>query len=213
MTDRRKSIILVVSVVLIAVFFASLVTAYVLRSRRAASQAPAADKEDILARPPLFAAPPFSGTDQDGKPFTSEQLKGKVWLADFIFTQCPGPCPMMTARMRRAQVAMGDADVWLISFSLDPWNDTPAALKAYTKAHGADESRWRFITADAKAIFDIARGMRMHAAPATADSGIEHDTHFVLIDRAGQVRNYYSGADEEGWRAAAADAVKLARGK
>ncbi len=116
----------------------------------------------------------------------------------------------MTQKMRDAQKAIGKAPVQLISFSLDPQYDKPTVLKTYAKDFGLDESNWRLLTGDAKAIFALARGLKMSAIPASGDQAIEHDTHFVLVDQDGKIRDYYSSDDDEGWKKAAADAVRLA---
>lgn len=96
-----------------------------------------------------------------------------------------------------------------VSFSLEPAYDTPVVLKQYAKDHGIDESNWRLLTGDAKAIYAFAKGFQMGAIPASGNQGIEHDTHFVLVDRNGKVCSYLGGADDEGWKNAAAEAVKI----
>jgi protein SCO1/2 len=198
-------------VVFSAAITATAVTALVMhyRPRQGAAPAnpPAARELDVL-----YDAPAFSLIDQDGTPFSSETLKDKVWLADFIFTRCAGPCPIMTDHLRDVQKALGNAGVQLISFSLDPANDTPAVLKDYAKTYAADESTWRLLTGDAQAIYHVAKGLKMGAIPASGAQGIEHDTHFVLVDQAGKVRGYYSGQDDEGWKKAAEDAANLSKG-
>ncbi len=98
------------------------------------------------ALPILFDAPPFTLIDQDGKTFASAQLTGKVWIADFIFTQCSGYCPVMTANMAEFQNKSAGSPVQMVSFSVDPENDTPAVLKQYAAAAKADETRWHFLT-------------------------------------------------------------------
>src|SRR5580692_10467786 len=91
--------------------------------------------------------PQFELTAQSGQPFHSQTLAGKIWVADFIYTTCPGPCPRMTSQMREVQDAvLKIPDVRLVSFSVDPANDTPPVLAAYAKVHGASPSIWYFLT-------------------------------------------------------------------
>src|SRR5688572_4175937 len=77
----------------------------------------------------FFLVPPFSLVDQQGKAFTNSSLSGKVWVANFVFTRCAGPCPTMTAEMASLAQAVSDPDVRFVSFSVDPDYDTPAVLK------------------------------------------------------------------------------------
>lgn len=161
--------------------------------------------------PVLYEGPSFSLTDQDGKPFGSEQLRGKVWIADFIFTHCPGACPVMTMKMSGLQRAVPDRDVHFVSFTVDPERDTPAALKEYGTRFEADPARWHFITGESSALFDVAAGMKLTAAPAGKfGPDIVHAEKFLLIDGAGRVRGAYDSTDEQDLKKLAADAAALA---
>jgi len=212
MDDPKSSLRTGWVVVALAAIVASIVMAVLMRHRTSAIDPapPAQPASDEQIPPPLYDAPTFTLIDQDGKPFNSDQLKGRAWLADFIFTRCGGPCPLMTQRMREAQKAMGNAPVMLVSFSLDPEYDKPAALKEYARTSGIDENNWRLLTGNAAEIYAIAKGFRMTAIPASGEQPIVHDTHFALVDQDGKVRSFYSGQDGEGWRRAAAAAMKLA---
>src|SRR5256714_10767981 len=75
--------------------------------------------------------PGFQLTNQNGQPFGSAQLAGKIWIADFIYTTCPGPCPMISSRMSELQKPLQKTDVHLVSFSVDPEKDTPEVLRGY----------------------------------------------------------------------------------
>src|ERR1700730_155471 len=77
--------------------------------------------------------PTFQLTNQNGQPFGSAQLTGKIWIADFIYTTCPGPCPMISSRMSELQKPLDKTDVHLVSFSVDPEKDTPAVLRGYAE--------------------------------------------------------------------------------
>ena len=78
----------------------------------------------------LFTLPPFTLQDEQGRPFGSSQLLGKMYVADFIYTACTDSCPLLTARMGEIQdrLARAGPEVHLISFSVDPERDTPAKI-------------------------------------------------------------------------------------
>ena len=86
--------------------------------------------------------PEFTLTNQDGKNFGSPELRGKIWIADFIYTTCPGPCPMISNRMSELQEPLKNTDVHLVSFSVDPAKDTPHVLRGYAEKLGAEPDRW-----------------------------------------------------------------------
>ena len=140
--------------------------------------------------PVLGNVPAFEFRDQDDNPVTLESLRGSPWVADFIFTRCPGSCPVMAGKMAAMQKSL-PPQVKLVSFSVDPEHDTPAVLKEYARSFSADESRWTFLTGDKGAVMAQARGMLLTALPATADRPIMHDGRFVLIDGRGRIRGAY----------------------
>ncbi|CAN5678861.1 hypothetical protein BH09PLA1_BH09PLA1_22310 [soil metagenome] len=160
--------------------------------------------------PPLFESPAFALTDQNARPFSKADLLGKVWIADFIFVNCGGPCPIMTGKLANVQKQVNRPDVKLVSFSVDPERDSPSALKEYADRFGADDSRWTFLTGDKQAIYDIAAAMKITAKPATADSPIIHSELFLLVDRAGQVVGIYHSSDEAEIERLVADSIELA---
>src|SRR5213594_5132066 len=88
----------------------------------------------------------FQLTNQNGQPFGSPQLAGKIWVADFVYTTCPGPCPLISSRMSELQKPLEKTDVHLVSFSVDPEKDTPEVLDGYAGKLGADPERWDFLT-------------------------------------------------------------------
>jgi len=140
--------------------------------------------------------PDFVLTAQTGQEFRSaEMLKGRIWIADFIFTSCTGPCPRMSSQMRRLQENLKDLpDVRFVSFSVDPVNDTPQVLAAYAKRFEADQSRWAFLTGSQKSLNALAREAFLLG---TVDGSLNHSTRFVLVDREGRVRRLY-GSSEPG---------------
>jgi protein SCO1/2 len=118
--------------------------------------------------PPILGAlPHFTLTDHNGRPFGSEQLHGKVWVANFIFTRCPTICPAFTAKMVQVQKKSGSfGPNWhLVSFSVDPDYDNPARLRAFAQRHRANLDNWSFLTGELETIrtvvvdnFKIAMG-------------------------------------------------------
>jgi protein SCO1/2 len=133
-------------------------------------------------------------TDSLGRPFDSGALTGKVWVADFIYTNCPGPCPMMTARMHRLQETLhSQPDVRLVSVSVDPANDTPTVLNAFAnKFHGPADD-WYFLTGTPATIHLLA-----HDVFKVGDiiQNMDHSTKFVLVDKHGNLRGYYSSDND-----------------
>ncbi|MBV8221624.1 MAG: SCO family protein [Solirubrobacterales bacterium] len=159
--------------------------------------------------PVLGSVPAFRFHDQDDRPVTLESLRGSPWIADFIFTRCPGSCPLMTGKMAAMQKSLSSR-VKIISFSVDPEQDTPAVLKEYARRFAADESRWRFLTGGQDAIMAQARGMLLTALPATADRPILHDGRYLLIDGQGRIRGAYHSNDPQALANLDRDARRLA---
>lgn len=157
----------------------------------------------------LGDVPDFQLLDQDGKDFKGSSLEGHVWVADFVFTTCQGPCPRMTAHMRQIQDAT-DSSVGLVSFSVDPDNDTPAALAAYAKGFSADTSRWHFLTGDKKVLASLGKDTFKISG---VGEGVDHSTRFVLIDAKGRIRAYYGLADGGVVSKIAKDAAALKKEK
>ena len=139
----------------------------------------------------LGEVPQFQLLDQDGKDFQGKSLEGRVWIADFVFTTCQGPCPRMSSHMRQIQDATNKS-VQLVSFTVDPDNDTPPALAAYAKGFGADLSRWHFLTGE-KAVLN-SLGKDTFKLQGVGE-GVDHSTRFVLIDAKGRIRGYYGLAE------------------
>jgi cytochrome oxidase Cu insertion factor (SCO1/SenC/PrrC family) len=141
--------------------------------------------------------PEFRLIDQNGKPFTRKDLAGKVWIADFVFTQCAGPCPLMTLSMADFQKELAGVPVQFVSISVDPAHDTPEVLKKYAAVMKADEKNWTFATGESEQIFGLAAGMKIAASPADAQNSIIHAEKFILVDEKGWIRGYYFFKDGE----------------
>ena len=161
--------------------------------------------------PVLGKAPEFSLTESSERTVTRTELDGKVWIADFIFTNCTSMCPDMTGHMRRLQDKL-PSDIRFVSFSVDPAHDTPAALSAYAKKNGADPSRWFFLTGDKDALYKLSKkGFKLAVDDqnGTAADPVTHSSRFVLIDRKGQIRGYYGIEEPGAVDRLASDAPKL----
>lgn len=146
----------------------------------------------------LGQVPDFHFTTQEGKPFSRADLLGKVWVTDFFFTRCPGPCPVMSSRMAEISKELRKAnDVRLVSVSIDPENDTPAVLSEYAARLQADPNRWIFLTGLKNEIQNFtSKGMLQ--ALTTDTTGIPtHSTRFLVIDRNGQIRKIRNLDDPE----------------
>ena len=111
--------------------------------------------------PIIGEIPSFDLIDQNGEQFTLDDLKGSVWLADFIFTTCAGPCPIMTERMSTVQHDLIGIDkLQFVSFTVNPDYDTPEVLKEYAKRYDADINTWSFVTGKYEQIQElIANGL------------------------------------------------------
>ncbi len=145
---------------------------------------------------PVYGAiPGFELTSQTGEAFERGSLDGKVWVADFIFTNCTGPCPRMSYLMSKVQQATADLpDVKLVSFTVDPENDTPPVLAGYAKRYRAEPGRWYFLTGEMKTLDGLAYSA---FKLGNVDGALNHSTRLVLVDRKGRVRGYYGLSDPE----------------
>lgn len=156
--------------------------------------------------------PSFQLTNQDGKPFGLQQLRGKIWIADFIFTLCPGPCPMISSRMSELQKPLENTDVHLVSVSVDPEHDTPAVLRGYAEKLQAKQGRWDFLTGSKQAIYDLSRNGFKLAISDSGETGTPvHSTRMILVDRRGQIRGYYDATAPDAMTKLLADANHLLR--
>jgi cytochrome oxidase Cu insertion factor (SCO1/SenC/PrrC family) len=151
--------------------------------------------------PVVASVPAFTLTERSGRTVSREDLLGKVWVADFVFTTCTGPCPEMTLRMRSLQETLKRTkrDITLVTVTVDPVTDTPKVLQRYADKFGADPERWLFLTGDDERFIHnlVLKGFLQALAPATEDSPIIHSTRFVMIDRQGRIRGSHDGLDVE----------------
>jgi cytochrome oxidase Cu insertion factor (SCO1/SenC/PrrC family) len=155
--------------------------------------------------PVLGRIPDFSLTDRSGNTVRLGDLLGKVWIADFVFTHCAGPCPVMSHQMAELQKRIGDArDIRLVTITVDPDRDTPEVLRDYANLYGASDTGWLFLTGKKEEIFTLIReGFKLivdQNDKETLEEGghaILHSTKFVVVDPKGQVRGTFDGTNVE----------------
>jgi protein SCO1 len=153
--------------------------------------------------PRLGQLPAFRLQERGGGEVTLSDLKGRRWVADFIFTQCGGICPAMTARMARLRREVPE-DVRFVSITVDPVHDTREVLAEYARRAGAD-SRWLFLTGAKDDLYRLStEGFKLAAfelspqeQAAAADGPFLHSAKFVLVDGEGTIRGYYDSDDEQ----------------
>jgi protein SCO1/2 len=161
---------------------------------------PAAEPEtsgNALKR--FWQVPAFELVDQDSRTFNSAQMLGKVWIVDFFYTTCPGPCPALTSRLSEVHRSFeGENRIGFLSISSDPEKDQPAVLKKYAEKFNAD-SRWLFLTGQTNAIFSLAnQGFKLSLTRTEGGAEpVTHSTRLVLVDASGWVRGFYEGVGEE----------------
>jgi protein SCO1 len=157
--------------------------------------------------PVLGAVPEFQLTDSRNAAFDSKKvLDGRVWIANFFFTNCPGPCPRMSSQMRQVQDALEATGVGLVSMTVDPARDTPEVLAEYSKHFLAKPGVWYFLTGPQAALHHLAKDV---FKLGNVDGSLDHSTRFVLLDHKGQIRGYYLTSEEDAIPRIIADARAL----
>ena len=147
-------------------------------------------KPEALTETAAVSVPDFSLTNQQGEPLGLSDMAGKIWVADFIFTNCPTICPAMTQEMARLQSEFVADPVYFVSFSVDPERDTPRVLSRYAAAYGADDRRWHFLTGDKAKIYQLAE-QGFSLAAGHKGSEILHSPRFVLVKADGNIHDFY----------------------
>lgn len=144
-------------------------------------------------------APGFSLIDQDGKPLSMNDLRGRTLVVDFIYTRCPGPCPILTVKHVELQRALAPElreRVRFVSISLDPANDSPEALTAYAKERGADLASWSFLTGPEADVAEVVRRWGVGTLRA-ADGTIDHAVATFLVDGRGRITQRWLGLEHD----------------
>lgn len=144
---------------------------------------------------------PFQFTNQDGKTITNETFTGKIYVADFFFTSCRTICPIMKTQMVRVyEKVQDDADVLILSHTIDPEYDTVQLLHDFANRLGVSSAKWHFATGQPmEYVFDLAQ--QSYFATAMEDKaepdGFIHSGAFLLIDKQGRIRGKYDGTKED----------------
>jgi protein SCO1/2 len=160
--------------------------------------------------PVLGDLPAFSLVAEDGTPFRKDDLLGRVWIADFVFTSCADACPRLQGKMRKLQDRLvpleQGGNIGLLSISVDPERDTPEKLKQYGEIFGARAGLWRSLTGDQKEVErTVVKGFHTAMAKVPRDNAdphleafeIMHGERLVLVDRLGRIRGYYDADDRD----------------
>lgn len=165
--------------------------------------------------------PKFSFTNQDGQVLTQDYYKGKVFVVEFFFVNCPTICPIMNKNMRVLDEHFYTyADFGIASFSIDEENDTPEVLKHHAEELGVQSPHWQFFTGNEDEIFAFANKFNLYAAAnPNAPGGFEHSGMFALIDKNGKIRCradeygnpivFYDGTEDAGIEMLKQDIEKL----
>lgn len=151
-----------------------------------------------------FDAPQFSLQERDGTEVTTSDLKGKIWIASFVFTRCTMGCPQVTATMQSLQKDLDLAetdDLRLVTFTVDPENDTLDKLKKYAETYRAHGTKWLFLTGKEKVVrpllqdgFKITANKRDNPKPGDE---FDHSTKIFVIDKKGRVLQSFDGMQGE----------------
>jgi protein SCO1/2 len=147
-----------------------------------------------LALPVLGEVPEFTFVERSGEPFGHANLIGKISVVDFIFTSCPGICPIMADRMSRLyELYEGYSEVQFVSITVDPENDSLPVLREYAVANGVTDSRWVFLRGPIDEVAWLSeKGLKL----PTDNLPVGHSSRFVLVDSTAQIRGYYSSEED-----------------
>ncbi len=147
--------------------------------------------------PVLGQVPEFHLVGDDGGAFNSAALAGKSWLASFLFTSCPGPCPRLVEKLKTLRTKIPASDLAFVSFSVDPVTDTPAVLAQYKRDHGiAASAAWTFVTGPEEPVLELVRrgfliGVDRAVDPSGENGAVMHGVRVALIDGDRRIRGFY----------------------
>ncbi|WP_035095291.1 SCO family protein [Aquimarina megaterium] len=140
---------------------------------------------------------PFSFINQNGDTITNDTYKGKIYVADFFFTICPGICPKLTKNMNLIQETYkNDSDIKLLSHTVMPWHDSVPVLKEYAIKNTIDDRKWNLVTGDKDEIYTIAREGYFadeDFIKTQDENSFIHTENFILVDTQGYIRGVYNG--------------------
>jgi len=193
-------VLLVLSVVIVGLFYIALKPKEVLPVYQPAMVTPELVDESIQYVKKYHTIAPFSMTNQNGQPITEKDYDNSIYVADFFFTTCPSICPIMTKNMYALQEKLADLpQVKLLSFSVTPQIDSVAQLKRYALKNKVDDARWNLVTGSKKEIYQLARKSYL-VVKDDGDGGpydMIHTENFVLVDKQKRIRGFYDGTQQE----------------
>jgi cytochrome oxidase Cu insertion factor (SCO1/SenC/PrrC family) len=140
-----------------------------------------------MVGPPLTE---FELTERSGKPFRTADMRGKVWVATYFFTSCPGNCIRLNKNIQLMHNMPELQDVTWVSITCDPDNDSVQALRDYADRWEADPIRWLFCRADLDYTRQVARGMNLYLDRKT------HQDYAIVIDKAGKIRGMFDATSK-----------------
>lgn len=195
MKNPRWKLLAPVAVILFPVLFWLLLT----RGHNTFKVLPVVGPFDVTANGDTVyhTIPSFSFTNQNGKIISDNDLKDKIYVANFFFATCKTICPKMNEEVHRVQEAFKNVkDFQIISFTVDPESDTVEALAAYAKKMNADDSKWWFLTGNRDSIYNLARdGYLVPAAIGNTENDFFHSQNLILIDKHKHMRGIYDGTE------------------
>lgn len=158
-------------------------------------------KKWMVGVSPISVVQPFSFINQDGKPVTDKDVEGKVYVAEYFFTTCPGICPTMNTNMKRVYEKFKDEkDFLILSHTSDPERDSVPVLKKYADSLHVNTSKWVFLTGRKDSLYTTARISYTIDDPANNLKNIEddflHTQFWALVNRKGEVKKVYDGLKE-----------------
>ncbi|MEX0806888.1 MAG: SCO family protein [Candidatus Binatia bacterium] len=215
--SNRNLIVLGFAVIVLSVLFGTAVWNWQVGQHRGGGE-----ERPLEGLKDFGAVPEFSFIERDGRRITLSDLEGKVWIVNFIYTNCPDTCPIQSAQMRQIQEDFKkEKDLRLVSITVDPERDTPVVLSQYAKRFSADPTRWLFLTGEKETIYKFAQeGFRLGAVEIPHEKRPEsgathtHSPRFVVIDRDAQIRGYYVSTDPEAMKRLRRDLkIRLAGGE
>jgi protein SCO1 len=142
--------------------------------------------------------PYFEFLNQNNETVNSNTVSDKIYIAEFFFTTCKSICPVMNNNLKRVlKEFQNDADILILSHTVDPETDSVSVLKTYAENHASDSKQWQFLTGNKRKLYEIARkGYLLNAEEG--DGGEEdfiHTQNFALVDKENHIRGYYDGTD------------------
>ncbi|MFN2376843.1 MAG: SCO family protein [Candidatus Binatia bacterium] len=166
------------------------------------------------ALPVMGQVPDFRLVSDKGRAFGSNELKDRAWLASFLYTTCPGPCPRLVERLKVVRRTVPATDLAIVSFSVDPAADTPEVLAAYKSARGiADGDSWTFVTGPPEDVIELVQKGFLTAVERgsgnTEEGAVSHGVRVALIDGKGGIRGFYATDSDEDVARLANDVASL----